>query len=91
MLVVGDFNTAPSESAFARLTHGLHDAHAEVGVGPGWSYGSRLVDFGFGLLQLDLVLGSSDVVPVAIGEDCVHPSDHCLVHATLTIVPGNAR
>ncbi len=91
VLVMGDFNTAPTEPAFARLIDGLHDAHAEVGIGPGWTYGSRFVDFGFGLLRLDLVLGSPEVVPIDVGEDCVHPSDHCLVHATVRIGGANTR
>ena len=37
VIVLGDINTAPTEPAFGTFTAGLRDAHAEVGLGPGWT------------------------------------------------------
>ena len=36
VVLAGDTNTSASEPAFGRLMAGLHDAHSEVGGGPGW-------------------------------------------------------
>jgi vancomycin resistance protein VanJ len=84
VLLIGDFNTAPTEPAFGPLTAGLHDAHAELGLGPGWTWRPhRFEPFGIGLLRIDLVLGGPGVVPIEIAEDCSRPGDHCLVLATL--------
>ncbi len=90
LLVIGDFNTAPTEPAFAPLIAGLHDAHAEVGFGPGWTYGSRFLEFEVGLLRIDLALGGPGVIPVSIDDDCAGPSDHCLVAATFVIGSSTA-
>jgi vancomycin resistance protein VanJ len=84
VLLIGDFNTAPTEPAFQRLTSGLHDAHADVGIGPGWSWRpARFAFVGVGLLRIDLILSSSALMPVSTSVDCPSTGDHCLVEATL--------
>lgn len=84
LVVLGDFNTAPTEPAYDALTAGLTDAHVAVGQGPGWTWRpSRLEFLGMGLLRIDLVLVSRGLRPVASWVDCSRPGDHCLVGATL--------
>ena len=51
VVVLGDFNVAPDEPGYRDLVAGLHDAHAEVGQGPGWTWRpSRFEGTGIGLL-----------------------------------------
>ncbi len=84
VLLIGDFNTAPTEPAFGRLTAGLHDAHAEVGLGPGWTWRpSRLAFIGVGLLRIDVVLSTAALRPITTSTACPATGDHCLVEATL--------
>ena len=84
VLLLGDFNTALTEPAFSRLTSGLRDAHAEVGVGPGWTWRPARFSFlGIGLLRIDLVLSTAALAPQRIAVDCPAVGDHCLVEATL--------
>ena len=86
VVLAGDMNTASSEPAFDRLVAGLRDVHREVGVGPGWTWRPiRLERLGFGLIRIDIVVGSPDVTPRAIGETCPRVGDHCLVRAELAI------
>ena len=88
VIVLGDFNTAPTEPGYALLTSGLTDAHVAVGQGPGWSWRpSRLEFLGIGLLRIDLVLTSPGIEPVRSWVDCSRPGDHCLVGATLSSAP----
>jgi endonuclease/exonuclease/phosphatase (EEP) superfamily protein YafD len=85
-VVAGDFNTAPTEPAYARLVDGLRDVHVEVGLGPGWTWRpSRLESLGMGFLRIDLVLAGGGVRPEAIAVDCGHPGDHCLVDAAVVV------
>jgi endonuclease/exonuclease/phosphatase (EEP) superfamily protein YafD len=86
LIVVGDFNTAPTEPGYALLTHGLTDLHVEVGFGPGWTWRpSRLEGLGLGLLRIDLILVGPGVVPVSSGVDCSESGDHCLVDGTVAV------
>jgi endonuclease/exonuclease/phosphatase (EEP) superfamily protein YafD len=86
LVVVGDFNTAPTEPGYARLTSGLTDIHVEVGFGPGWTWRpSRLEGIGLGLLRIDLILIGPGVVPVSSGVDCSERGDHCLVDGTVVV------
>jgi vancomycin resistance protein VanJ len=86
VLVLGDFNTAPTEPMFWRFTGGMHDAHAEVGVGPGWTWRpERFAFLGIGLLRIDLVLTTSGISPTAISTVCPPSGDHCLVQADLRL------
>jgi endonuclease/exonuclease/phosphatase (EEP) superfamily protein YafD len=83
MLVLGDINTAPSEPAFARFSAGFVDAHAAVGIGPGWTYRPNLFQsLGIGLIRIDVVF-SRGLVPVAETTVCPAVGDHCAVAASL--------
>ena len=84
VLLLGDFNTAPTEPAFGRLVGGLHDAHAEVGSGPGWTWRpARFAFLGIGLLRIDLILTTSGLEPLTTSVTCPAAGDHCLVQASL--------
>ena len=86
LVVMGDYNTAPTEPAYATLTDGLRDVHVEVGLGPGWTWRpSRLESLGVGLLRIDLILVGPGVSPVSTGVDCRNPGDHSLVDATVAV------
>ena len=86
VLLIGDFNTGPTEPAFKRLTTGLCDAHAEVGLGPGWTWRpGRLAFLGTGLLRIDLVLTTAGLRPITISAACPSKGDHCLVEALLAL------
>ena len=86
VLLIGDFNTTPAEPAFGRLTAGLHDAHAEIGLGPGWTWRPEPLEFlNTGLLRIDLVLTTPNVVPVSDSIECAPVGDHCYVEAGLVI------
>ena len=85
-ILVGDLNTASSEPAFGRLVNGLRDVHGEVGEGTGWTWRPIRLEFlGLGVLRIDHLIGSPDVIPIGIGETCPNVGDHCLVHAGLAI------
>lgn len=82
VIVVGDFNTAPTEPAFDRVVAGLVDAHRAVGIGPGWTWRpSRFEPLGIGLLRIDLALSGPGATPTGISERCDLPGDHCQLHA----------
>jgi endonuclease/exonuclease/phosphatase (EEP) superfamily protein YafD len=82
VVVLGDFNVAPTEPAFGELVDGLKDAHAEVGQGPGWTWRpSRLEWTGLGLLRIDLALSGPGAIPIAVEEHCGLPGDHCQLEA----------
>ena len=86
VLLIGDFNTAPTEPAFGPLTSGLHDAHAEAGLGPGWTW--RPARFAFtriALLRIDLVLSTAALQPVRTDIVCPERGDHCLLTAWLDL------
>jgi vancomycin resistance protein VanJ len=88
VLLIGDFNTTPTEPAFGRLTNGLNDAHAVAGVGPGWTWRPGQFAFlGIGFLRIDLILSSSELVPTRSTIDCPPRGDHCLVEASLALGP----
>lgn len=83
-LLIGDFNTAPTEPAFARLVANLRDAHADAGTGPGWTWRPRSLAFlGIGLLRIDLILSSFSERALRTSIDCPAVGDHCLLEATL--------
>jgi vancomycin resistance protein VanJ len=86
VLLMGDFNTAPTEPAFGRLTSGLHDAHRDVGLGPGWTWRPAPLEFlGTGLLRIDLILSTSSLVPERTSIECPARGDHCLFQATIAL------
>lgn len=78
LLVLGDFNTTPSEAEYATLSAGLRDTHVQVGEGPGWTWRpSRLTFLPFGLLRIDLQLSGGSIFPASTSIDCSLPGDHC--------------
>jgi len=84
LLLIGDFNTTPAEPAFERLTAGLRDAHAEVGLGPGWTWRPEPFEFlNTGLIRIDLILTTPSIVPESDSIECPRVGDHCYVEATL--------
>ncbi len=85
VILLGDINTAPTEPEFGRFTAGLIDAHAEVGLGPGWTYRpDALEPLGIGMIRIDVVLTASGLRPVAVSTRCPPAGDHCAVLATLS-------
>jgi endonuclease/exonuclease/phosphatase (EEP) superfamily protein YafD len=88
VLMLGDLNTATSEPAFDRFTTGLRDVHREVGFGPGWTWRPIKLEFlGIGLIAIDHIIVSPDIVPLSIAGECPSIGDHCLIEATVA-VPG---
>lgn len=88
VIVVGDFNVAPTEPAFERLVAGLADAHAEVGLGPGWTWRpSRFEGLGIGLLRIDLAFSGPGASPTGVTERCDLPGDHCRLEASFALEP----
>jgi endonuclease/exonuclease/phosphatase (EEP) superfamily protein YafD len=78
LLVLGDYNTTPSEPEYSVLAAGLRDTHVEVGQGPGWTWRpSRLTFLPFGFLRIDLQLSAGAIRPVSTSIDCSLPGDHC--------------
>jgi endonuclease/exonuclease/phosphatase (EEP) superfamily protein YafD len=85
-VMLGDLNTAASEPAFDRFVEGLRDVHREVGFGPGWTWRPIRLEFlGFGLVRIDHVVVSADIVPTSIDVTCPPVGDHCLVRAGLAL------
>jgi endonuclease/exonuclease/phosphatase family metal-dependent hydrolase len=85
VVLLGDFNVAPTEPGFDVLTRGLVDAHRAVGNGPGWTWRpSRLEGLGIGVLRIDYVL-TSGFQPLSIETDCRNAGDHCIVTAGLDL------
>ena len=88
VLVLGDYNTSPSEPAYRVLVAGLRDAHVEVGQGPGWTWRpSSLEWLGLGFLRIDLALVGPGLKPVMSAEDCSLPGDHCRLVLGLAVDP----
>lgn len=83
VVLVGDFNVAPTEPAYTILARGLVDAHRAIGNGAGWTWRpSRFEGLGLGLLRIDYVM-SRGLDQLAIATDCSRPGDHCLVAVDL--------
>ncbi|MDP2307325.1 MAG: endonuclease/exonuclease/phosphatase family protein [Pseudomonadota bacterium] len=86
LLVLGDFNVAPTEPGYGLLAAGLNDAHRIAGIGPGWTWRPiHLAPLGLGLLRIDYVLGGPTVHPIAARVRCQRVGDHCLVAATVEV------
>ena len=78
LLVVGDYNTSPSEASYAVLTKGLRDTAVQVGEGPQWTWRPSRIDFlPLGFLRIDLQLTAGAIVPVSTSTDCSLAGDHC--------------
>lgn len=88
MLVIGDFNTSPTEPAYDDLTRGLRDVHVEVGQGTGWTWRpSRFESLPLGFLRLDMAVIGGALDPVASSVDCSLPGDHCRLTIGLAFGP----
>jgi endonuclease/exonuclease/phosphatase (EEP) superfamily protein YafD len=86
VLLVGDLNTTPLEPGFGIAADGLHDVHAEVASGTGFTWRPAFVEgLNLGLLRIDHVLAGASLQPVAIAEDCSLPGDHCRVTAVVDV------
>jgi endonuclease/exonuclease/phosphatase family metal-dependent hydrolase len=86
LVVLGDFNTTPSEPGYVAVSAGFRDVQVEIGAGPGWTWRpSSLEWLGIGLLRIDMVLVGPRVEPVSYAVDCAHPGDHCIVAASVTV------
>ena len=84
VIVLGDINTTEREPAYAELSAGLRDAHLDAGVGPGFTWRPSPLSFlPFGLLRIDYVLTTPDLVPTSATVNCSLPSDHCRVDVDL--------
>jgi endonuclease/exonuclease/phosphatase (EEP) superfamily protein YafD len=86
LLVLGDFNTSPTEAEFPVLTRGLRDTQAVVGEGPGWTWRpSRLTFLPIAFLRIDLQLTAGAIYPASTSVDCSLPGDHCRLFGTYQI------
>jgi endonuclease/exonuclease/phosphatase family metal-dependent hydrolase len=84
VIVMGDVNTTEREPAYADLSAGLHDAHLDAGGGPGFSWRPpSLASLPFGLLRIDYIFTTPDLVATSSTVDCSVPSDHCRIEASL--------
>ena len=84
VLVMGDLNTTEREQAYADFTTGLRDAHLDAGFGPGLTWRpDELKGLPFGVIRIDYVLTSPDLVALSSSVKCTNLSDHCQVAATL--------
>jgi endonuclease/exonuclease/phosphatase (EEP) superfamily protein YafD len=84
LLVLGDFNVTEREPMYQTLTAGLQDSHMLVGKGTGHSWRHPRVSWlPFGLLRIDYILSSRQLLPLASSTDCTpYGSDHCPIRAS---------
>jgi len=91
VVVLGDFNTTERERAYAQLSAGLRDAHLDAGLGPGLTWRPDPLSFlPFGMLRIDYVLSTPDLVATSSTVDCSLRSDHCRVDVDLTMTRRSA-
>jgi vancomycin resistance protein VanJ len=84
VIVLGDINTTEREPAYFDLSAGLHDAHLDAGIGPGFTWRPpQLSSLPFGLLRIDYAFASQPFVIDTVFTDCSLPSDHCRLEATI--------
>jgi endonuclease/exonuclease/phosphatase family metal-dependent hydrolase len=92
VLLIGDFNVAPTEPAYLDLAAGLRDVHAQVGLGPGWTWRpARFEVFNVGLLRIDMAFVGPGIEPVGTSVDCGLPGDHCRLFVDMAIGGDAAR
>jgi endonuclease/exonuclease/phosphatase (EEP) superfamily protein YafD len=86
LLVLGDYNTSPSEAEYPILTRGLRDTQVEVGDGPGWTWRpSRFTQLPVAFLRIDLQLTAGKIAPASTGVDCSLAGDHCRLYGAYEI------
>ena len=84
VLLMGDLNTTEREQAYADFSAGLRDAHLDAGTGPGLTWRpDELKALPFGLIRIDYILTSPDLVALSSTVHCTQLSDHCQIAATL--------
>lgn len=92
VIVLGDLNATPFEPGYLELADGMHDAHAEVGQGPGFTWRpNRLEWAGIGVIRIDHALSSPRITPVSVAEQCDPPGDHCILEASFAIGRADRR
>lgn len=92
VIVLGDLNATPFEPGYLELADGMHDAHAEVGIGPGWTWRpNRLEWAGMGVIRIDHALSSPRIRPVSAAERCDRPGDHCILEARFSITDTDGK
>ena len=66
---------------YGELSRGLHDAHLDVGAGTGSTWRpDQLKWLPFGILRIDYLLSSPNLVPLSASTDCTpRDSDHCIL------------
>jgi endonuclease/exonuclease/phosphatase (EEP) superfamily protein YafD len=81
LIVAGDFNVTEREPAYWDLSRGLTDAWKAVGSGFGMTWRpAALMDQRVGLLRIDYLFSSPNVMPLTMSVDCTpRESDHCVV------------
>jgi vancomycin resistance protein VanJ len=90
VVLLGDMNVTEREPAYRDLARGLIDAQLEVGTGWGATWRPAAVrQLPFGVLRIDYVLSTPDLLPVAFDTDCApRGGDHCRLSASLVARPG---
>ncbi len=91
VVVLGDFNTTERERAYAQISAGHRDAHLDAGLGPGltWRPGPLSL-LPFGMLRIDYVLSTPDLIATSATVDCSLRSDHCRVDVDLMMTRTSA-
>ncbi len=81
LILAGDFNITDREPAYRDLSNGLTDAWRKVGAGLGSTWRpSLLMGQQVGLLRIDYLFSSPNVMPLNMAVDCTpRDSDHCVV------------
>jgi endonuclease/exonuclease/phosphatase (EEP) superfamily protein YafD len=90
VLLVGDLDLTEREPAYRDLADGLLDAQLEVGGGWGGTWRPYpMRQLSVGLLRIDYVLSTPDLVPIAFQTDCTpRGGDHCDLWAALRTTRG---
>ena len=87
LLVLGDFNVTAREPGYRDLTAGLVDAAWSTHWFPPNTWKTEQhKQLSFGLLRIDYLLSSRQVMPLNSAVDCTpRGTDHCLVRATFAL------
>lgn len=86
LMVLGDFNMTEREPAYGMISARLRDAHLDAGLGPGFTWRpSPVTALPFGMLRIDYVLTTADLIPTSSTVDCTLPSDHCRLDVHLVM------
>ena len=91
-LMLGDFNMSDQSPGYRQVTQGLHDAYAEVGFGPGFTWPvahsrNTLNRLGppWPLVRIDYILHSGEFAATSAIVNCESNSDHCYLVADLAL------